>query len=120
MGILKHYIRVTVHFAGLHYWSKAEDPHAYLANPHRHTFIVTATKQVTHADRQIEFFAFEDEILKFIRDRWCLGSDVYLIDLDNYSCEQIASEILTQFDLSECWVSEDGQHEGGVRNVMVS
>lgn len=56
------YIHLKFAWTGLHRWPNAQGRHAYLANLHRHKFFGEACIEVTHDDRELEFF----EVLDFI------------------------------------------------------
>jgi hypothetical protein len=57
---VRTYITVKTDAVGYHRWADAPDDYSYLRNLHRHKFYVEATIEVTHDDREIEFFAFQE------------------------------------------------------------
>lgn len=56
------FIRVKWDYVGYHKWKDAPDQVAFLKNLHRHKFYGTATIEVTHDDRELEFFMVLNEI----------------------------------------------------------
>lgn len=94
---------------GLHQWATQPQtaPHGYLKNAHRHTFVIETKFEVTEDDRQIEFFARQDEIEQFVRDRFGIAGE--LVNFRDASCEMIAKAIAERFDALSCEVREDGK-----------
>lgn len=70
--------------AGFHCWPEAPPGLDHLAHRHRHLFRVRAEVAVRHAERDVEFFAFAEEI-----DRWWGGTR----ECGAASCETIAYEL---------------------------
>ena len=64
--ILNKRIIVTNSFKGCHKYADAPDCVAFLRNVHRHVFNVKTTIEVTHNNRDIEFFMLQDEIERFV------------------------------------------------------
>lgn len=120
MDMTHSFVSVRVQFEGLHRWPDAPEQVAFLKNPHRHIFIITAIKQVFHNDRDVEFFMLRSKIKIFITAEYGEGNpSKMLFDLGAKSCEMMAFEILKEFDLYECSVSEDGENTGIVRRPHV-
>lgn len=109
---MKTYIRVRTQFEGYHCYPGAGniDPRiAFLESPHRHMFKVEAKIEVSHLDRELEFFLVKWGIAEFIKSG----------DQNKKSCEMIATEILDYLLKTygygryvEVTVSEDGESDG--------
>lgn len=89
---------------------------AYLRDPHRHVFYIKAYKVVTHSDRDVEFIMLKHSILEYLTEKY-MGATKKLCIFGAMSCEMIASELITQFDLSKCDVSEDNEN-GSIVTVI--
>ena len=97
---MTQYVICALQMEGFHCWPEADGELAYLKNSHRHIFFITAEFPVRNANREIEIIRDEDGACHFGRR----------------SCEDIAAEILNQFENStSCTVLEDGF--GGARVV---
>lgn len=95
---------------GLHYWADCPlNEVSYLRDPHRHLFYVRAYKKVSHDDRDVEFIVLKHKIQSYLQDKYfCPMSN--LLDFQTMSCEMIAKELISKFNLSRCDVSEDGEN----------
>ena len=80
----KSTIHVSFKQPGWHRWPGATDRRAYLANLHRHLFVITVSMEVTHDDREVEFHDLRDEAVKLFSE---LGSNG---DMGAMSCEHMA------------------------------
>jgi len=103
------HIYVTARFIAFHAWPQAPDSVAFLRNPHRHQFHVKASLQVSHEDRDLEFFIVQRKLQEF------LDTNYENRDLGPKSCETMAKEIIDYlFGLSQgslsVEVSEDGEN----------
>lgn len=100
----------TLQAEGIHNWPDCPfDEVAYLRDPHRHVFHVKAHKYVTHSDRDVEFIMMKHEIAQFLRERyWHNAKKCHVFGAR--SCEMIAEELIYEFDLSRCEVSEDNEN----------
>lgn len=83
-------IRVINSFIGTHCWKAAPSTVEFLRYPHRHQFSVHTEIDVTHNDREIEFFLLQRDIDLIIAK--CFGSE-QTKQLGTTSCEQIAEAI---------------------------
>lgn len=109
---MKIYVTVTTQFEGFHCWPDAPDEVAFLRDRHRHMFHVKAVKRVSHDDRDVEFILLKRAIdTKVVTMQAADG-----VDVSTWSCERWALELVNEFGLSECEVSEDG--ENGARVVV--
>ena len=80
----------TVRFEviGFHEWGQPGPGREYLGQKHRHKFFVTASVQVFHDDREIEFHDFQD----FCRKAFTVGVEGG--DFGGLSCEVLARNLL--------------------------
>jgi len=81
----------------------------YLKDTHRHVFHIKAWKKVSHDNRDVEFICLKHEIKSYLYDRY-FDSEWRLFNFDTMSCEMIAKELISKFDLSRCDVSEDEEN----------
>lgn len=109
---MRKFIEVRLDIEALHCWANCDiEEVEYLKHPHRHTFQFLCQAEVTHGDRDIEFIKFKHEIKGY------LGSKYYdkkykCCNFGTMSCEMLAEEMLTAFNLARCSVSEDGEFFG--------
>ncbi len=101
---MRTFVWVTTQFEACHRWLGAPKDVYYLSYYHRHLFKVKVTIEVSHGNREVEFFQFKRKL------------DIYLKELYagrkfEFSCEQIATDILKQFiNCDSVEVSEDGEN----------
>lgn len=83
----------TVRVHGRHRWPAAPARVFYLANLHRHEFVIRVTVRVIHDDRDVEFHLLQHATRRLIDILWVRieETDDYLFDA--YSCEQISYAI---------------------------
>ena len=106
----------TLQIEGQHCWPECPfEEVKYLRDPHRHLFHIKATKKVTHDDRDVEFIILKHKIEDYFYEKY-FDSDLRLMNFESMSCEMIAKELITKFDLLRCEVSEDGEN-GAVVSV---
>lgn len=100
----------TLQIEGTHNWPGCPfDEVAYLRDPHRHVFHIKAFKRVTHSDRDTEFIILKHEMWKYITTKYLVPYQ-QLCAFGAMSCEMIAEELIKEFDLSRCEVSEDNEN----------
>lgn len=109
---INSYIKVRFQFAALHCWPDAPQAVGYLRSLHRHVFHVTATIEVFHDDRDLEFILvksyLQNQVNKALEHKeWP----------KNVSCEMMATSIAQMirqkygYDRLICVeVSEDGEN----------
>lgn len=97
------HIYVKTQFEALHRWKDAPAKVSFLRNYHRHVFHVRVHFQVTHNDRDIEYFLFKERLDAYIQER-------FAGQLFDFSCEHIAEDILVRFRADIVDVSEDGEN----------
>jgi hypothetical protein len=108
-------IWITTEFEGKHFWAGASGEQYFLKFPHRHLFKVRVDISVNENDREIEFFAFKNEVNNFISQ---------LILCEDYlgSCEMIAEKlheiIRSKYSKRKISVSisEDGENGAVISN----
>ena len=107
---IKEEVFCTLQIEGTHSWPECPfDEVAYLRDPHRHVFYIKAFKQVHHDDRDVEFIMLKHAIKDYITGTYFIpGYATHMFDA--MSCEMIARELIEQFGLSRCEVSEDNEN----------
>ena len=112
---MKKYIKIRLDVEGLHNWTNCDiDEVLYLKHLHRHTFQVECTVEVTHGDRDIEFIEFKHKVKKYVANKW-YDPAYRCCNFGSMSCEMIAEDLLVEFGLDECSVSEDGEFWGIIK-----
>ncbi len=113
---MKKYIEVKLDIEGLHSWPNCDiEEVEYLKYLHRHTFQFLCRAEVSHGDRDIEFIKFKHEIKNYIGQKY-YDAKYKCCNFTGQSCETLAEELVHQFKLSQCSVSEDGEFFGIVVN----
>jgi len=123
-------LRVTYRFAGIHRWPTAPDGDtAFLRYPHRHIFHVTLGVVVAGLNRELEFLQLQERLRVAIS---AVGSfspihvdvtpGVTYVDLDDLSCEMLATRLFTEFttsgyEVTFVEVSEDGENGARIEEV---
>jgi len=107
-------IIVTLQVEGLHCWPECPiEEVEFLKSPHRHIFHIECKKEVTHSDRDIEIIKLKRKILDHIMHKYgtSWGRLSYVVvNFGKMSCEQIAEELLIEFELNYCKVLEDNEN----------
>jgi predicted RNA-binding protein with PIN domain len=100
----------TVLIEGTHCWPDCPfEEVAYLRDEHRHVFYVRAYKTVSHSDRDVEFIMLKHQITNYVYARyWDTTTQLHVFG--SRSCEMLASELIKEFHLSKCDVSEDNEN----------
>jgi hypothetical protein len=109
----------TLEVEGIHNWPGCPfDEVAYLRVPHRHMFHIKAFKLVTHSDRDVEFIMLKRQIKEYLLNAYADRDEnnPFICQFGAQSCEMIAQELIDEFGLSRCEVSEDGEN-GAVLTV---
>lgn len=109
---MKTEVWVTLQVEGTHSWPKCPfEEVAFLRDTHRHIFHIKAYKEVTHTDRDVEFIMLKREILDYLHFEYTQchdGAETRTVHtFGPKSCEMIATELIEEFELSRCSVSED-------------
>lgn len=109
-------IIVNLQVEGIHHWATCNISEVnYLASVHRHIFHVRALKVVSHNDREVEFIEFKHNLEDYLVGRY-YDEGRRLLDFGSLSCEDIAEELVNQFELAQCVVLEDGENGAIVLN----
>lgn len=113
----KKYIKVRTQFEGFHYYPGASEIDSrikFLEYEHRHIFKVEVKIEVTHSNRELEFFLV----------KWALENFIKSGNQNHKSCEMIAEDIINNHLLPsygdryyEVVVSEDGESDGIVEHI---
>jgi len=104
-------IYIRTQFIGFHRWENAPDEVGFLRNIHRHVFKIEVGFEVTHDDRDIEFFLAQHELNIFVQSLLL----PLLRDNPSMSCEHLATTIMEKFKVNDispryAVVSEDGEN----------
>lgn len=112
---MKRGIIVKLQVEGLHNWPGCDLPEVeYLAYKHRHIFEILAEFEVTHGDRDLEFIRTKHLIEGYVKGKY-YRREYGCCDFGSNSCEHLAEELLKEFDMTKCSVSEDGEFWGVVQ-----
>ena len=104
---MTQYVICALQMEGFHCWPEADGELAYLKNSHRHIFFITAEFPVHNANREIEIISQQNAIKRYLLSKY--GDEDGACHFGRRSCEDIAAEILNQFENStSCTVLEDG------------
>lgn len=102
---------------GIHRWKKCPiEEVSYLRNYHRHTFFIIAECFVSHNDRDIEFIELSHKIKDYLHKKY-FSKQYQCLFFDDNSCEMVANELVTVFDLASCEVNEDGEGGAIVKSI---
>lgn len=104
----KTYIESKIVIEGFHFWKNAPEEVAFLKDNHRHLFVIRARKEVFHDDRDVEFILFGRKIKQYLIDKY--GDIAHCCQFGGMSCEMIAKELISQFELNYCSVFEDDEN----------
>ena len=100
----------TLQVEGTHSWPGCPyEEVAYLRDEHRHMFHIKAYKSVIHSDRDVEFIMLKHEIQIYLHTMYYWAKNK-IHRFGAKSCEMIAQELIDNFELSRCEVSEDGEN----------
>lgn len=102
---MRKFVYAKVLFEATHNWPQCElEEVSYLKHEHRHVFHITACKEVSHSDRDIEFIMLKHQIEKYLSEKYPERK------LGHTSCEMLAEDLYKAFGLDSCDVSEDGEN----------
>lgn len=87
---------------GFHHYPDAPEKCAYLADIHRHMFVIRCGFEVSHNNREIEINTQQNLISDFLARKY--GTPC---QFGAMSCEDIAECIIGEFDCVSCQVLED-------------
>lgn len=110
---MKTFIVINLAVEGFHNWPEAREVFpevGFLSDRHRHMFTIKAVKAVTHTDRDVEIIMFKREMEAYIESKYGRPAE-----FGRCSCEDLCQELLTQFDLAEVEVLEDGENGARVQ-----
>lgn len=86
-------IFIKTSFEACHRWKDAPPAVSFLRNYHRHVFHVKVEFEVTHDDRQLEFFMVRRSVDVYLKKQFAGKSF-------DYSCEHIARELVSYLYLA--------------------
>lgn len=102
-------IEARVDFPGFHRWPSAPPALSFLAERHRHVFVVRARLRVEEYDREAEFIVLGRAVLGVVAHRFP-GDHVAGFELGDWSCEMLAAYVLERLNLASCSVHEDDEN----------
>ena len=109
---MKKFIEVKLYIEGIHCWANCNiDEVEYLKYTHRHTFGFLCRAEVSHGDRDIEFIEFKHKIKEYLGRKY-YNPKYKCCDFTGQSCEMLAEELIKEFNLCRCAVSEDNEFWG--------
>ena len=109
---MKKYVEVKLDIEALHSWPNCDiEEVEYLKYMHRHTFSFQCRAEVTHNERQIEFIVFKHQIKEYLGKKY-YDPKYKCCNFTGQSCESLAEELVKEFNLYRCSVSEDGEFWG--------
>ena len=101
---------VTHQYVAFHRWADAPAEVMFLREYHRHVFHVKLGVEVSHGDRDVEFFILKDRLANYCSAQF---KDRYM----ELSCEQMATQIVNALHGAWCEVSEDGENGAWVEGL---
>lgn len=105
------YLEVKVQHPGMHRWKDASEKYAYLREWHRHIFHFHI-RIITEYSRQVEFDAFSDDMRQYV-------TTMLLKEPVEYSCEDMAHELIEHLNRHLLKVKSVGVFEDGVNGAIV-
>ena len=110
---MKKSVWVTHQFAAYHHWKQAPEQVAFLRHDHRHMFHVRLEIEVSHNNRDVEFFMLKAELIEHIDLNFLERHDVG-------SCEMIAEQLYlwtknNAYRFLSVTVSEDNENGATIR-----
>lgn len=109
---MKRFIEVKLDIEGLHAWPNCDiEEVEYLKYLHRHTFGFLCRAEVDHGDRAVEFIELKHMIKEYIGRKY-YDKKYKCCNFIGQSCETLAEELLREFNLCRCAVSEDNEFWG--------
>jgi hypothetical protein len=109
---MKTNVIAKLEIEGLHNWPEAGEyfPEvSFLANMHRHKWFITAKKEVTHTDRDVEFIMFKRDIIAYLHEEY-YHETTRTHEFGRKSCEELCVEIMKKFDCNYVCVMEDDEN----------
>lgn len=107
---IQRQIVVKFQVEGVHCWPSCPiEEVAYLRNPHRHVFHFKCTKAVTHNDRDIEIIQLKHRMELYMATQY-MDQTMNCCDFGSMSCEALAEELASVFDLNVCECLEDNEN----------
>lgn len=100
---MKRYVLTHNEIEGFHCYPDAPSECSFLANKHRHVFVIDCCFEVLHNEREIEIITQQQEIERAVNNQF--GKPC---KFENMSCESIAEWIILKFNAYSVTVKEDG------------
>lgn len=88
----------------------------FLSSRHRHMFHFTVACRVTHSDRDKEFIMLKRDVIDYINGEY-FDDFSRTCEFGSHSCEQLAMQVLNEFDAEWVEVWEDEENGARVERV---
>lgn len=103
-------IVVKTQVEGTHNWPDCDiEEVSFLKHTHRHLFYIRCEKKVSHNNRDIEIIQLKHDIMNYLKvcyyKDWCRTHC-----FGDFSCEDIAEDLMRNFDLDLVEVLEDNEN----------
>lgn len=92
---MKVSVQVEIVVPGYHRWAQASENLMHLRYRHAHDFKVTVQSNVTHNDREIEFYELRFVLERYFKDHY--PHTDYGYEFGEESCETIAAKVMDHF-----------------------
>lgn len=113
------FVYCSFRLVGLHQWTNCPyDDVDFLRTRHRHEYHIKCYFRVNHSDRDIEFIRAKNQIMDYLTNKYW-NTQYNCCDFGEMSCEMIAEELCSEFDLYSVDISEDGENGGIVYREYV-
>lgn len=115
-------IKVQFDFEGFHLYSGAPSEVEFLKNLHRHLFNIKVTIEVTHEDRELEFFIVRRQLIDLVNRLYpnrivgsceMMAKDIYYFVKHTYKKLDKTGDRLVEVE-----VSEDKENSGIVSDLI--
>lgn len=107
-------IYISTSFEGIHKWKNAPKEVKFLRKNHRHIFNVKVWFEVSHNDRDLEFFIMKQKVNDIIHRIYDYYDWIWQCEiLKVWSCEMIAQDILEEleeFTVTKIEINEDWEN----------
>lgn len=115
-------IKVQFDFEGFHSYSGAPSEVEFLKNLHRHLFNIKVTIEVTHEDRELEFFIVRRQLIDLVNrlypDKVVGSCEMMAKDIYHFVKHSYKKLDKTGDRLVEVEVSEDKENSGLVSDLI--
>ena len=117
---MKTFVQVKTEVYIKHNWPNCNiEQSDFLRNEHVHKMLITVEVEVTHSDRQVEFFVLRGDILRVLQSLYKIEAKGVIYEIGTRSMEMVADELFMklyeqQYSVYSVECSEDGFFSGKV------